>query len=61
MRLRTSVSQLEQNEDARVYAKMVLDQRADFSVNSYVEARAIKESSDRDHLRDSLLKSGLPE
>jgi adenylate cyclase len=52
--------QLEQDEDARACATRVLELSSDFSVNDYVERRAIKEASDHDHLRDSLLRSGLP-
>ena len=54
-------AQLGQDEDAHAYAMKVLDLQPDFSVNNYLERRTFKETNDRSHLRDSLLKSDLPE
>ncbi len=54
-------AQLEQSEEARVYATKVVTLRPDFSINDYVERRAFLQPGDQDHLRDCLLRSGLPE
>lgn len=54
-------AQLGQDDDAQEYAKKVLDLNPDFSVTKYVGRQTFKETKDQGHLRDSLLKSGLPE
>jgi Tfp pilus assembly protein PilF len=54
-------AQLGRDDEADEFAKRVLDLQPDFSVNSYLERRTFKETNDHGHLRDSLLKSGLPE
>ena len=53
-------AQLGHDDEARAHAARVLELRPDFSVGDYVEQRAFQEANDRNHLRNSLLRAGLP-
>jgi len=54
-------AQLERDDEARACAAKVLGLRPDFSVSNCIERRTLKVLDDSIRLRDSLLKSGLPE